>query len=46
MINFAFGLTLGIIVGGIGTFAAGILTAVVIEDSPEILKTIKDIYTD
>ncbi len=46
MINFAFGLTLGIVVGAASTFVAGILVAVVVEDSPNILDTIKEIYNN
>lgn len=44
MINFALGLTTGFCVGAVACFAGGIIVAVVVEDSPEILKTIAETY--
>ena len=46
MMNFAFGLTTGIVAGIAGSFVATIVAMVVLEDSPEILKTIADSVRD
>lgn len=42
MINFTFGLFVGIFVGIFGTFVSGILMWVVVEDSPNIIEAVKD----